>query len=450
MSDPAPDILIANIRFAGPATRWRPQQGWVGIRGGQIACVGGLDQPEPAAAQRIDGQGGVLLPGLRNAHTHGSEILLRGAADGLGLEAWLAAVWRRLDTLSPDQVAIAIRFNALLSLKSGVTRIVDHLRRTPMTDEVLEGAADAYAETGLRALVAVMLRDRMGSNGAAVGAPHITTCEPPAMQVDRVRRVAESRTTALLSFALGPSASVRSTDALLEAIADTANAAGLPVHVHAAESRAEVEEERSAFGVSPFGRLHRAGLLGPRTACAHAVWTDAQDVAMIAEGGAAIVHNPVSNLRLGSGIADVPAFVASGIPVAVGTDGAVSNDGVDVWEALKFAYLLPRRDGFTRTPLTPEEMLDMACATGADALGGGAAQLFPAPGAEADCCLYPAVGAPFPDADLFPSALILAGPGRPSLAMVHGEILLRDGHSTRLDEDRVVAEAMALSKDLLS
>ena len=374
---------------------------------------------------------------------------MRGAADGLDLAAWLEAVWRRLDTLTPEQMAVAIRFHALLSLKCGVTTIVDHLRRTPMTDDVLEGAATSYAETGMRALVAVMLRDRMGSNGVAVGAPHITACESPGIQVDRVRRFAASHGSARLGFALGPSASLRCTDAMLEAIADTAGTAGLPVHVHAAETRAEVEEERDAFGLTPFGRLRRAGLLTQGTACAHAVCTDADDVAMLADGGAAVVHNPVSNLRLGSGVADIPGFVASDIAVAIGTDGAASNDGVDVWEALKFAYLLPRRKGFRPDALAPERMLDMVCATGAEALGGPET-VFPAIGAPADCCLYPASTAPFPGGDSFPSALILAGPGRPTLAMVDGEILMRDGHATRLDEERVVAEAMALSKELLS
>ncbi len=445
------DLLVTDARLAGPGWGWMPRRGWLAVRQGRIAALGLAGEDAPDALRRLDAKGATLLPGLRNGHTHGSEILLRGMADGLVLEDWLGAIWSKLDSLSPGGMAAAIRLQALLSLRSGTTALVDHLRRTPMTDAVLEAASAAYAETGMRVLIAVMLRDGAKADGSLIGAGHLTTVEAPKDQLTRIAAAARDLSSRRIGFALGPSASGRCSDAMLDGIAALSGTASLPIHVHVAETAREVAEEVERFGMGPYARLAARGVLGPRTACAHCVHAGDADVALLAEAGAVVVHNPVSNLRLGSGIADVPRFRRAGIAVALGTDGSASNDGADLWESLKFAALLPRRAGLEGDGSTAPSWLDMAVSTGASALspGGSDVQALTV-GAPADFCLYPPVETPLLEDASFPAALLLSGPRRPSHVVVDGELLLEDGEFTRLDEARIIADARQAALEVLS
>jgi len=452
MSSESFDLVVSNVSIASTSTRWRPQAGWLACRGRTVAAVGAADDPVPAAHTTIDGDGGTLLPGLRNAHTHGSEFLARGHADGETLAVWLSSVWSRLDGLSPQDMRLAVTCGALLSIRSGVTGIVDHLRRNPMTDDVLQAAIDGYDATGIRALLAVMVRDRLGANNRPVGAGHLNDLEPATRQIDRIARFAWQASDRV-RIGIGPSASIRCTDELLTAARDLSREAQLPIHIHVAETQDEAASERAAFGMTSFQRLERLGVLSERTACAHCVWMMPEDLEIMAGSGATAVHNPVSNLRLGSGIADLPALASAGVPVAIGTDGAASNDGVDVWEALKYAALLPRRNGATGL-ISNEAFLDMATLTGAQALGGqsstqpGSSQLLP--GDPADFCIYPAIDAPFVSNELFAAGLVLSSPRRPRHVVIDGAHILDDGQFRLIDEAKIVADARQAAARLFS
>jgi len=441
------DLLVTNVTIAAPSTGWAPTAGWLACAGGRIAALGVAAAELPKATKVIDGEGGLILPGLRNAHTHGSEILARGTADGEGLAAWLAAVWPRLDSLTPGQIAVAVRFGALLSIRCGITSIVDHVRRNPMSDEVLEAAAMAYDQVGMRTLLAVMVRDRVNADNHAVGAAHLTALEPAHKQLDRIAAAAQDLTSDRVAFGIGPSASLRCTDDMLSGAAHLSRAAGLPIHVHAAETTDEVSDELRDFGLTSFERMERLSLLSERTACAHCVWLTPHDIEILAATGAVAVHNPVSNLRLKSGVADLPALLAAGVKVAVGTDGAASNDGVDVWEALKFAALLPRRHGEAVVP-DHAALLDMVTISGAAALGGRGMPF--EIGAPADFCLYPAADAPLTDDDSFAAALVLSGPRRPSHVVIDGTVVLERGAFVHIDEAEAVRQARHLAREVMA
>lgn len=444
------DLLVTNVTFAAPSTGWMPERGWLAIRDGVVAALGGEGNPEPAAAQVVDGQDGLLLPGLRNAHTHGSEILARGFADGLPLGDWLATVWPKLDGLKPAEAALAALFGAMLSIRCGVTGIVDHMRRNPMSDEVAEAVAGAYRESGIRALLAVMVRDRVGENNRQVGAAHLGAPEPAARQLDRIERLAAGSSCRRVAFGIGPSASLRCTDDMLAGIAETSIRRGMPVHIHVAETRAEVSDDRRSFGTSAIGRLERFGLIRPSTALAHCVWLEEEDLEIVSDGKSVIVHNPVSNLRLGSGIADMAGFHHRDIPVAIGTDGAASNDGVDLWESMKFAALLPRRNGAPGQAGSHRRLLDGVTVSGATALGPLSGPLPLAIGSAADFCLYPAAEMPLADGDAFTAGLVLAGPRRPSHVFIDGRVMLDDGKFPHIDEAEVLAGIRRLTREVLA
>lgn len=442
------DLLVTNVTIAAPSTGWMPMAGWLACRAGRIAGVGTTDEMAPRAVKTIDGEGGLVLPGLRNAHTHGSEILARGVADGFELADWLAAVWPRLDALTPEQMAIAVRFGALLSIRCGITSMVDHMRRNPMSDEIVEAAAAAYESVGMRALIAVMVRDRTSANNILVGAPHLSAPEPAHLQLERIAAASQRLASDRISLGVGPSASVRCTDEMLSGVAALSRERKLPVHVHAAESAVEVDDEQRDFGMTSFERMERLGMLGPRTACAHCIWLKPQDAEILARTGAVVVHNPVSNLRLKAGIADMPGLLAGGVTVSIGTDGAASNDGVDVWEALKFAALLPRRRA-SNTPLPDSRaLLDMVTISGATALGGSGVP-FEA-GSPADFCLYPAAEAPIGNDDSFAASLVLSGPRRPSHVVIGGVLVLEQGAFIHVDEAETARQARHLARELMA
>jgi len=171
----------------------------------------------------------------------------------------------------------------------------------------------------------------------------------------------------------------------------------------------------------------------------------------MAETGAVMVHNPVSNLRLGSGIADVTRFRRAGVPVALGTDGSASNDGADLWESLKFATLLPRRRSSNLTAWSATDWLDAAVSAGQAALSPQPSAQPPlSVGAAADFCLYPPLEAPLAEDEGFPAALLLSGPRRPSHVVVGGDILMEDGQFTRLEEARIVADARQAVQEIAS
>jgi cytosine/adenosine deaminase-related metal-dependent hydrolase len=444
------NLLVTNVTLAAPSTGWRPVSGWLACGNGRITALGASGAAAPLADKVIDGKGGLVLPGLRNAHTHSSEILARGMADGLDLAGWLAAIWPRLDGLTPEQMVIAVRLGALLSIRCGITSIVDHFRRNPMSDEVIEAAAAAYEQVGMRALIAVMVRDRLGAANRLVGAPHLGALEPAHRQLARIGAVAQQLRSDRVRIGIGPSASLRCTDEMLAGVASLSHASGLPIHVHSAESQAEVVDERRDFGMSSFERMQRLGMLGERTACAHCVWLEPGDLEILADTGTVAVHNPVSNLRLKAGIADLPALIGGGVTVAIGTDGAASNDGVDVWETLKFAALLPRRGGDAAAVPDSRALLDMVTTSGGAALGSPAHGVPFEIGAPADFCLYPAAEAPFTADDSFAAALVLSGPRRPSHVVIGGDLVLERGVFVRVDEAEAVHQAKHLARELMA
>jgi 5-methylthioadenosine/S-adenosylhomocysteine deaminase len=244
---PAHDLLIANANVLHCAQD-RLERRDVVIRDGRIAALLAPSTASRAeAAATIDAASGLVMPGLVNAHTHSPENLARGRAERTRLSAWRAAIWSNIDALAPDLLTLAIKIGAAEMIRHGVTGVVDHFRQTPMRDDALCAAIDAYAATGLRATVAVMLR----GDGSE--------------QIARIESMTGHAASAGVTLAFGPSAPHRCGDALLEQLARLDP--GTLIHTHLDETAEDAALAQHRFGRSSIAHLERHGLLRPATAC---------------------------------------------------------------------------------------------------------------------------------------------------------------------------------------
>jgi 5-methylthioadenosine/S-adenosylhomocysteine deaminase len=313
------------------------------VENGVITSVGTPGSITSPNAERLDANGCLVLPGLTNAHTHSPENLAAGFCDSLQVDGWRQSVWARLDTLPREAVHLGARIGAAQMLKRGVTAVVDHFRQTPMSLEAIDSVRSAYEITGMRAMIAVMLRDRVGGDGRLIGVPS----DAPAPTINEIRELwsevaKRQQPHSRIMMGFGPSDPTRCTDALLETAVDLAHRHSLLLHTHVAETQSSAEYARQLYGCSAIHHLKDIGFLGVRTSLAHCVWIDQEDIDLISENHTIAVHNPVSNMVLGTGIAPVSAMLKAGVAVAIGTDGAASNGGQDMLESVKYAALLPR------------------------------------------------------------------------------------------------------------
>jgi len=446
------DLLVADARVLSPDRAGaRLERADIPIKDGRIvrlAPPGSLARH--AARELIAAGGGLAMPGLVNAHTHSPENLARGRAERARLSEWMGAVWPALDTLPAHLVRLAIEVGAAEMIRHGVTSVVDHFRQTPMTAQALTAAVEAYAAIGMRCTLAVMLRDGADA-GALVGAPHVATAPSAADQILLVAETSPWARRQGVDLAFGPSAPHRCSDGLLRTIAREHR--DLPVHTHVDETVEDAQAAYRRFGRSSVAQLDHIGLLGPRLACAHAVHVSAPDIDRLAATGTVVVHNPVSNMRLGSGIAPLPAFLAAGVAVALGTDGAASNDTQNPWEAIKLAALLPRL-GTADATAWPSTATILTLATSGGHRVSGLAAAEPragtiADGAPADLLVFDDDPLAQLDQGSAEANLVFGSPAhRPRHVIARGRVLVRDRSLTTIDEDELRDRLRAYRREL--
>lgn len=383
-----------------------------------VAAIG-KDLAAPDGAEIVDARGLLLVPGFVNAHTHSPEALARGRAPMARLDGWLADAWRGLDALDEAGIEAAIDACADEMIREGCVAVLDHFRQTPQTDWGLRAARRAWARSGLDATLAIMLRDKPTSSGASPGDP----AESLAL-LDAALAVDDG-----VKIAVAASAPDRASPEFLNALVARARAAKAPLHMHVCETAEDAAACRAAFGTSAISHLEKIGALGTRTSLAHCVHLDAGDPARLAATGTTLVHNPVANLRLGSGIAPIRAALDAGVTLAIGTDGAASNDSQSMHEAIKHACLLSRVAGGHDKWLSPREAL-------AAGIGGGAsfgvAPLRIAAGARADIACFAADAASLtPLHDPVAQIVFAAARGDVAHTMAKGRFLMRDGVPAR-------------------
>lgn len=339
--DPARRILDADITVAA----------------GRIAAIGKRRVPPGAAT--LDCRGMVILPGLIQAHLHLCQTLFRGLADDLALEAWLA---RRIWPLEAAHTADSVYWSAMLGaaelLLGGTTAILD------METVRHAGAAfEALESIGLRATAGKCLMD---APDAFPGLRESTdlALEEAADLCERWHGAAGGR----LRYCFAPRFAPSCTGPLLRAAAELAERHGAVLHTHAAETPVELELVRRSTGMDEISYLESVGIAGPRAALAHCVWVDGDGIRNLAANKTNVVHCPSSNLKLGSGIAPIPAMLAAGCRVALGADGAPCNNRLDAFSEMRLAALIQKpRHGPEALPAP--QALELATLGGARALG---------------------------------------------------------------------------------
>lgn len=321
--------------------------------------------------ERLRLPGEVLLPGLVNAHTHAAMSLLRGYADDLPLMRWLnERIWPAEKAfVSPDFVRDGTFLAAWEMLRGGVTCFND-MYFFPAA------AAEAAAQAGIR---------------AALG---VTVIEfPSAYATDADDYLSKGlaardawRDEPLVSFTLAPHAPYTVSDRTFEQIATLAAQLDVPIHIHIHESAEEVSQRVAQTGMRPLERLRRLGLLGPNLIAVHAVHLNSQEIDQLATSGSFVAHCPTSNLKLANGIAPIPVLLAGGVRVALGTDGAASNNRLDILREARMAALLAKVGSDDASMVSAHQALRMATLEGAAALGLESVTGSLLPGKWADLC----------------------------------------------------------------
>jgi 5-methylthioadenosine/S-adenosylhomocysteine deaminase len=371
----------------------------------------------------------VLLPGLVNAHTHTAMTLLRGIADDLPLKSWLTDhIWPREGRfLSPEFVYDGTLLGAAEMLAGGVTCCND-MYFFP------DAAADAYLASGMRALIGLAVLD--------FPTPYAADADG-YLQKGLAARDAYKHAPRL-AFAMAPHAPYTVGETTWEKVVMYARQLDLAIHTHVAETAAEVDESRAATGESPLVRLDRLGATGPGFIAVHAVHLTAQEIGILASQRCHVVHCPTSNMKLASGIAPVAALIEAGVNVALGTDGAASNNRLDVLGEARLAGLLSKVATGDAASLPASTLLHMATLGGATALGLDDTIGSFQPGKSADIVAVDlgAIDAS-PVYDVLSHLAYVAGREQVTRVWVEGEALIEDRRHTRLDENAVLSRTRA-------
>ncbi|BAT55189.1 Amidohydrolase [Nostoc sp. NIES-3756] len=402
---------------------------------------------------RIDGQNKLLLPGFVNAHTHSSEMWQRGVMSAYPLELWLAELYD-FAPIDTEKVYLSALGTAVETLLSGGTSVVDHLVLIPGQElETIACAVRAYKEVGIRAFVAPLIQDESLTAGMPSGESSqthepffrstVATLELIEEAVRQFHRPDEG-----VNILVAPTGIQLCTDALFEGCIELSDRYNLCRHSHLLETKAQEKLAQEKYGCSAVTHLKQIGYLGDRTSLAHCVWLNDADIAILAETQSTVVHNPLSNLRLGSGIAPILKYRQAGINVTFGCDGASSNDSQDLLEAIKIGSILHNVTDFDyRQWITPRQAVEMASLGGvkglnlADKLGSITV------GKQADLVMYDLTNLSLlPRTD--PIGLLVLG--RPTnvvhSAWVNGRQIIANGQVTTINVDKLREELLNLSE----
>ena len=407
---------------------------FVAVEGDKITSVG-QERPQGAFDREIDGKGNVLMPGFVNAHTHVPMTAMRGYGDGNNLQDWLEKFIFPTEARWDDRaVACCTDLGLAEMIASGVTTIADMYMRTGVI-------AGRVAACGINA--------NLSCGGVFFG----TDFDPETVHDCAAQRELTEQWHGYNNGQILVDASIHgeytSSAPLWEWMANYAKEKGLGMHVHISETRTEHEACKARHGgLTPIQVLDRHGVWDGRAIAAHCVWTTPEDWTIMAEKGISAIHNPMSNLKLGSGIAPVAALRKAGVNVALGTDGVSSNNCTDLFGDLKIAAILQNGANCDPLALLPGEALEMATANGGKALGRKTGRI--QAGYDADLILvdFNALNLT-PCHDVISNLVYAAHGSNVTMNMARGKVIYENGEFLTIDIDRVKREVQEYALPLL-
>jgi len=442
--------VLLRAEWVVPISRPPVRDGAVLVEGSTITAVGPYEEVRRLAGRGCDFRDfgrAIIMPGLVNAHTHLMLTVLRGIEDDLTLFPWLAS-----GVLGPEELLDERDFyySALLgcleAVRSGTTCLADACTR----------------DVGLRAMAEAGLRGTAYLEVFELGTSPEEAVEKGLRAVARMAREAPERVRAGIS-PHSPYANSRET---VELLTERAREEGLPICLHLAETKAELEfflegtgelglvarelglRARGGLGKTPTQYLHELGLLGADVLLAHAVHLTDEDITLIAEAGSPVAHCPKSNAKLGSGVARVPEMLASGVKVSLGTDSAASNNKLDMFEEMRAAVLVQRATRADAPVLTADDVLRMATLGGAEALGLGNSVGSLEPGKKADIIVVGLHEGLVPVYNPISTLVYCASGSDVVFTMVDGEVLYERGRFYGLDAERILSTCRDIEEKL--
>ncbi len=409
------------------------------IEGETISAISEEELPLRADETVIDGGGKLVIPGFVNAHTHLPMVLFRGLADDLLLRVWLEEhIWPLEKDLHPEEVYWGALFGLAEMIRGGTTTCADMYFHTDAIGRAVE-------EVGVRALLSCgIIAERLDAHGKG-----------KLKKAEEAITHWEGAANGRIRTAVSPHAIYTCGEPVWHAAIDLAGKYAVPIHTHLAESAEETKWCQENLGLRPVPALDRIGVFSAPTVSdqtvsvptlvAHCVRVDEADIKLLAERGVTVVHCPKSNAKLGNGIAPLAAMRAAGVRVALGTDGAATNNSLNMIEEMRMATLLEKGIEEDPTALPTRDVVEMATRVGAEALGMGAKRL--AVGEPADLVLIDLDSVrTLPAYDPYSALVYAAHVEDVTDVIVAGRFLLKDKELLTIDEERVKHEVKRIAK----
>lgn len=393
------------------------------VENDRITEIGILNHSQSANAQVIDASGKLLMPGLINGHSHAPMTILRNFADDMDLQTWLFKhIFPVEEKLTPEDIYYGTLLGIMEMISTGTTCFIDMYF-------FMEQMAKAVEEAGIRAQLS---RGVMNSSNST----DFSDDKKMKESIEFFKKwngSANGRITA----AFAPHALYTCSPEYIRYISETAKELNVPIHVHVDETRFEHEECLKNYGKTPTRHLYDLGLFDSKTTAAHCVWVTDEDILLLKDKDVSMIHNPSSNLKLGSGIAPVPQALNQGVNVVLGTDGASSNNNLNMFEEINLAAFMHKGVNHNPILVSAEQALKMATVNGSKALGMNDLGVIKK-GAKADLILIDLDKPHLTPLHNPVSALAYSAQGADvCLTMVDGRILYQDGEFKTIDKENV-------------
>lgn len=442
------------------AGRFEAERRSIEVVGGSIAALHPPGGPKPPRLEFIDASGLIAVPGFVNCHSHSPDNLARGTAADLPLELWSLTSSALRERRSHREIYVSTMLGAIEMMRSGTTAVLDHVRISPDIDgEALDAVASAWLDSGMRVVIAPIVSDRSvietlpfeeddlaGLDLSAYGSRAPLPARQQMTVVEAFFRRWHGEADGLISVGIGPSGPQRCSDELLAAAGDFSRRYDTILHTHVLETRLQREMGFRLYGRGMIAHLDGLGLLTPRTNLVHSIWLEPDDIERISAADAAVIHNPVSNARLGSGHCRLSDLLKENIRVGLGTDSACCNDGANLLETMKWAALLHNlRSDDEKTWIGPQTALRLGTSGGADAIGlPDAGRL--AAGCAADITFFRSQAPAFQPLNDTVRQLVLSESGSAiDSVMIGGRIVASGRRCTTIDEAAIWEEAQAFA-----